>query len=1093
MTKASTPTALIRAEFEKNAQVQQIKKLQVLLEDKKRNITKALNSKSKDKGTLDDVAQQFEIYAIEYEQFNKAIGNLDEDSTQNFLHALKVLGSFKERTIKKLAEYSSDVPLEQPQNVEPQEAVKSKRISQRSSKSTKKSATQAEAIDITRDESTLSFETQDPSSNEFHDGLIQDIQQEKNKFKQKELAIKAILSLYGVQSDNYAKINQSLKYLLPLASPEHFVINDNKLFLVGNEQHRLYQAFGASSNYSTQGVEIDCMRFDWVGLDDLRTTFPKEKGLWSILKSLKPVDASDERFSLKLKIDACIEVLKELADRKLIKTGKLNQALMIFNYAGMAVKNERDAHQLYRLTNYFLQPNANDSTDTSHLKAWLQRKIINNSVKIIFPESLIQYWNKPSPSIVHEKEMINGWFEASKANKKSRPESPYKNKLIELGYQIKEFYDLDNQFIQSMDELRAIIHSRLTENEVEKNRLNLTQEEIQKLTHYIKKLEELIFVYGQLREKFPIPDKEMTVEAVISVLPEMINSPEYRDYLTMKEALVNIDDIKKINEKHEHFLNTRCVFNPNMNSSASPEIRFSAESYIKMEERSDPNFQTYAIKPSLFIPKMDIHITSLFDTIIKINKLAKDAHTKPPFTKEQVAHFNLASNVIKYFGSQANLRQVEDAAKTLAVKCLKDELKKQAKDEKRAAIKSMLQLYTQTALRGSHADLHLGFYLKTLLPKAFPERFLEEDGHLVITAGRNSHLILEALGQPITTSDVSIVIKALNVHKLEQLKEIYPQSRLLWCILKTFKPIDTHYTAVNKINACIELAYELSKMNLIPSEKLKYALDVLSFAYEEAKGYSVVLKEKGQAWLAENVVSIVLQEDGLQYQVKDSSYVTQTGDIKWAEIGLTVNEIDTLRQLQNEDTTLANQRLETYLPKILPILISRGHAYNKDKAMEKIQQAFKAVNAHNAVEEVEQDPILKDLQAWLKKELGLKTTVQIPAISTANREEPLPKTEKKATLPIYSFWSYLTEQFNQFIKTYFFTNHEEVINIAPPITEQKIATNTTKPTMPIENSSDFFILNSLQKRRSGQHPQPKVPPTQADEDEDLSIKHPTNK
>lgn len=1003
MAGESEKSLPLAKKIENDLQLQAIKKLMEALEIEKRNLSKQVSKRNKESGDLVSFKESFKQYEQNVAFIESKIQILDEADKSEILFRLKTHSPFlknaqryrdeinENEAAKKV--FLSSTPVKKEVSAEFKVTI---------SESERTTSESSSPIYVSRSDSNITFGSDKQQSIEEQ---IQAVHQMKDKHKKSVLAIQLLFEIYFKGKDNTA-INRYVTDLLPIAFPNRFAIQkDGALTVIGVQKEAVVAALGVSRG------KLDHSKFNFKQLDALKTNLPQEKELWSLLKCMKGID---KHFRVNDKVDACIEVLEALSQKKLISPSKFEYAMDVLSYACDIAQQANEQSALSKLRALLLKAQDSDVKETLTLKKWLKDK----STNAIVPLALIQNWKEVEPYLQKERETIAAWrAEQDRVISGLSQTEAYKKDKLELKNKLYELYDSSTRCAISAYELRHIVQSRLTQ---------VSDEESKYLKSYLTQLDDYLIRYEQLRKKYPIPAKQTMLEKAVKDFSVMLGSEEFLALIKARECLSrSYSDFNRFNEDHEHLLDMRMAFKEN----------------LPLEERSEFKISFYAIKFIQATAQSNLLHQDIKKYVHRLNQEAKSQKYLIPFEESVVENLSKNIAIVLDLGQSANQNQAADNA-IIRAKVIYNQFLTY-NNSRHAALKALLSIYQDVEFGGKNSNHYLNAYLQTLLPKAWPELFKVEDNQVVLADTPHTTKILQALGLP-SIKPIEFNNRQFNPALLDELNILMPKNALLWKVLKSLKPVDLGFTFAEKTEACIDVAYHLRTGFTLKNEKIKSVLDVLSFAHRQAGEYKIQIRSD-KVDLPINTLRIHIKDGVLFYCVKDGSFEIQEGQIKLSEIVPNRRKQDELiASISHDDTVL----LESYLGRILDKTQKNGHTFDKRNAMAPLTNLAKSS--------------MHILSTWIDRELVVKEVKGPQTYQTwLSSLNPLlgEKTAENVDFSLFSrVWKYMKTIFNKIIYDYFSSQKKDNDQSTPVV--------ASVPEEASEMSSGRSILNQLGSQHS---------------------------
>ncbi len=700
---------------------------------------------------------------------------------------------------------------------------------------------------------------------------------ETNRAQQQEIARHALLWLFTEKSDK-TQINGSLSYLLPYAYPKYFAQKDGHLRAVGpyaEDFSRLFKSDG-------DGIIVDCQLLDDAAMDEMAIKMRENKELMLILKLCRAMVRQQTQACtvdhLTPIIDTCVELISVLSNKSLVSIGKAQAVMQMIGFAAGFARNAASDQQVLRVSHLLEQPFAHDTPATVKFKSWLADKLQNSpQLQLSLPTALIQDWRPAPPMIARYLQAMDSWRDVACGQLNSPQDSvQYPPALLkkerELVYQLHELFTINAKLVWHMYEAKEIICSRLQDAAL----YGLSIEDQQQLRQYAVDAETFCAKYEAWLQAFPAPTAQQNVRDIIKQLPDMIESPLFRNFLSVKENLKVYDFFSRIDAQYHGLLCTRSAVNGG-----------------DLEQRFGRQLETYADTVKESFAKLHLHVNSIEKTMVAASQAAnKQTIGMKIYLPTFLSKLSTAFAIIHQQGLGQNIALAPYAGEQRA----EQELSKH-NNPQQAALLALMAVYADSEKNASHKSIgsqaYLSAYLKKILPVAFPTRFASKDGVLCVLPEADNALITAALGPDLTLPS------AFDSVKLLALAQQFPQESQVWSYLLSLKPVDTTFSLDDKLSACMQVLYAISQKKLVTSAKFENALQLIYYAVQESKPYQpCYLLSTHVTAPSQNSVQLRVVGDHIQYRVMDACYQMQEATVSMQALDIPKKDIKMLCALQ---------------------------------------------------------------------------------------------------------------------------------------------------------------------------------------------------
>lgn len=378
-----------------------------------------------------------------------------------------------------------------------------------------------------------------------------------------------------------------------------------------------------------------------------------------------------------------------------------------------------------------------------------------------------------------------------------------KYKLI---YLINGYYENEVLMLTNLDEFKSILKSRLEEIKLGLSEHDVLEADQLVIERYIQMLTQFSNLQTRLRDKHPVPAVNTSIQQSLIALEEEFNSPVFHQYMTALNSLgAASEKIKEVIGKYPSLFMVR-----NIVGTTTP-----------MEIRSKNQAEAY-IQPVL------MRLARVGDKFKEMQSICENK--KSPMQAEATLVGKMLGHV-REFVKRFDESVIGYTEYKSIQKAMQGYLSQhQAPQE--AAIKAILSSKYMNNPRA---------YLHNLLPLISPNLFIEEEGALnMVAPDQNWRLIFQALGVDVYDKNNPIAIdpSQFNPDLLTKMMEKYPSEQVVFRFLKTLKPIGPGFSAEQKVDACIDLAIQISQKKVVSTQKLQFVLYILAYAHNEVTAFA---------------------------------------------------------------------------------------------------------------------------------------------------------------------------------------------------------------------------------------------------------------
>ncbi|HBD7102423.1 TPA: hypothetical protein ACT96X_001646 [Legionella pneumophila] len=411
---------------------------------------------------------------------------------------------------------------------------------------------------------------------------------------------------------------------------------------------------------------------------------------------------------------------------------------------------------------------------------------------------------------------------------------------------IKEAVVVQENFSADMQHLKNILitlsgNSPITENE---------QKIIDK---YIQKIDKLVQLYNELNDRYPlIIDKNTSPEDVIKGLNEKYMDPQFYAMMEMLASLeYDREKINSISVKYEHALIRKNIEYNQARTTLAPILN--PDNPIRGTQTRD--ITSFTIMPMQNLPRISMVIRAVNEQLIKFRDTdpapdyhVNEEHVEAPKTPNAAIEnlLTLTSGCLGRSGPKNTELQKRIGEQTVAnyVEALYSSRDSGASVEHKKTffLREILNLNLNTPIEKDTDARVKDFpsYLETILVQCYPEIFaLNPKEKFSIKASSNAERYInihKAIGADIMGEEVHEIKLNPAQFNAARLDELYKlDHNPLWLVLKSTKPIDSNFTAEDKVKAYIELAQSYKAQKIGETKKYSGAYNMAQAAFAIAQ------------------------------------------------------------------------------------------------------------------------------------------------------------------------------------------------------------------------------------------------------------------
>ena len=431
----------------------------------------------------------------------------------------------------------------------------------------------------------------------------------------------------------------------------------------------------------------------------------------------------------------------------------------------------------------------------------------------------------------NRKEIIDKWRDAQSSQMKETNNPNLSGELISAFH---EQLLVQERFSADMRHMRNMLSVMLTEISLSKTEKNQVIDYMAKLDKVIKTNEAFTNGPNDVIATISNAKGNISTQELAKAIQKLYATNELQEFVS---ALATIaPENKYLDPIESHY---ESVLGQNKQFKDA-----STSTYSGPEASLTRKINAFAVMPMQFIPRMTMTLNEVKGQAERIIKKQTNAAEKNPLFKEELVTSirDTMEDTISNAGIGARINLQVGAL--IATKNAEDLFKKDLKPEEKKviALRKILSINMNTplAVQGDSEVKDFGPYLQTVLLKAYPNLF-KLDPHkneFSISAGDKYIEIHKALGIDMRGKDkITLDPAKFDAQSLDMLYK--SDENPLWIALKSTKPVDAQFTAVEKIKSYEEIALEFQNKKIGDTQKSEGA-------YQVAKAAKAIATESGE-------------------------------------------------------------------------------------------------------------------------------------------------------------------------------------------------------------------------------------------------------